>query len=217
MKQAGKRHTLLVFRKRYRDHRGLYFFAAFVFFALYVVVNLLPLEISQRLPWQGEFDWVLLLIGVILFALAMFRWIASEIPYVQCTEKNLKIQTPLYPIVISYRRLKETRPNPLFQIFRREKLTRGERNLVLADKVGGQTAIVVDMQSWPMSLAWLKFWMSNLMFTPDNRSLVLWVEDWMTLNRELSDFKDRWRERHLNRDDGATTLYQQVMRDGRRR
>lgn len=217
MKQAGKRHTLLVFRKRYRDHRGLYFFVALMFFGLYVLINLLPLEVSRRFPWQGEFDWVLLAIGAVIFGVGLFRWIASEIPYVQCTEKNLKIQTPLYPIVISYRRVKETRPNPLFQIYHREKLTRGERNLVLADKVGGQTAIVVDMVSWPMSLGWLKFWMTNLMFTPDNRGLVLWVEDWMTLNRELSDFKDRWRDRKMSHAEVSTSLYQQVMRGDKKR
>ena len=52
------------------------------------------------------------------------------------------------------------------------------------------------------------------MFTADNRGLVLWVEDWMTLNRELNDFKDRWRERKLKRDESTpASLYGQVMRD----
>ena len=115
----GKRHTLLVFRLRYRAHRGLYFFVALMLVGLYVLINLLPLEISARFPWAGELDWVLLLIAAIVFAIGLFRWIASEIPYVQCTERNLKIQTPLYPIVISYKRVKETRPNTLFGVFDR--------------------------------------------------------------------------------------------------
>jgi hypothetical protein len=52
------------------------------------------------------------------------------------------------------------------------------------------------------------------MFTSDNRGLVLWVEDWMTLNRELGDFKDRWRDRKTGRDEGpAASLYGQIMRD----
>jgi hypothetical protein len=214
MKQAGKRHSLLVFRRRYRNRRGLYFFVAFLFFAFYVALNLLPASFWERIPWGPDYDWILLVAGVIVFLIALFRTVASEIPYVQCTEKNLKIQTPLYPIVFSYKRMKETRPNPLFQVFQREHLSRVERNIVLDDKVGGQTALVIDMVSWPMSLTALKFWLSNLMFTPDNRGLVLWVEDWMTLNRELGDFKDRWRDRKTGRDEGpSASLYGQIMRD----
>ena len=214
MKPAGKRHTLLVFRRRYHNHRGLYFFVAFLFFAFYVALNLAPATLCERIPWGPDYDWILLVAGVIVFLIALFRVVASQIPYVQCTEKNLKIQTPLYPIVISYKRMQETRPNPLFQVFHREKLSRAERNIVLEDKVGGQTALVIDMASWPMSLTTLKFWLSNLMFTADNRGLVLWVEDWMTLNRELGDFRDRWRDRKTGRDDGpSASLYGQIMRD----
>jgi len=215
MKQ-GKRHVLLVFRRRYLNQRGLYFFVAILFFAFYMALNLLPASFWDRIPgglWAPTYDWLLLVIGAIIFLIGLFRWVASEIPYVQCTDRNLKIQTPLYPIVISYKRVKETRPNTLFHVFGNVRLSRAERNLILTDKTGGQTAIVVEMTSWPMSLSVMKFWMSRLMFTSDNRGLVLWVEDWMTLNRELSDFKDRWRDRQMSRDEGTANLYQRVMRD----
>ena len=214
MKQAGKRHSLLVFRRRYRSHRGFDFFVAFLFFAAYFALSRVPASFWERIPWGPDYDWILLAAGVVVFLIALFRVVASQRPYVQCTEKNLRIQTPLYPIVISYKRMKETRPNPLFQVFHRDKLSRVERSVVLDDKVGGQTALVIDMASWPMRVSYLKFWLSNLMFTSDNRGLVLWVEDWMTLNRELGDFKDRWRDRKTGRDEGpAASLYGQIMRD----
>jgi len=211
--ENGKRHPLLLFRTRYRRQRGLYFVAALALIGLYVLIKVLPPDISQRFAWLADNSWLLVLLGVIVFIIAVFRWIAGVIPYVQCTERNLKIQSPLYPIVISYKRVKETRPNPLFQIFPKEKLSRRDGQLLLNLKTGGQPALVVDMISWPMSLRWMKFWMSSLMFTPDGRGLVLWVEDWMTLNRELSDYKDRWRDRRLGRDESSTSLYSQVMRD----
>ena len=212
--KPGKRHALLVFRRRYRNHRGLYFFVAGLLFVFYIALNLMPAAFWARLPWGPGYDWLLLVAGGVVFVIALFRMIASELPYVQCTAQNLKIQTPLYPIVISYQRMQETRPNPLFQVFQREQLSRAERRLVLDDKVGGQTAIVIDLASWPMSLTYLKFWLSNLMVTPDQRGLVLWVEDWMTLNRELGDFKDRWRDRQTGRADGpSASLYGQITRD----
>jgi hypothetical protein len=214
MKQAGKRHSLLVFRRRYRSQRGLYFFVAFLFLAAYLALSRVPASFWEHIPWGPDYDWILLAAGVVVFLIALFRVVASQRPYVQCTEKNLRIQTPLYPIVISYKRMKETRPNPLFQVFHRDKLSRAERSVVLDDKVGGQTALVIDMISWPMNVRYLKFWLSNLMFTSDNRGLVLWVEDWMTLNRELGDFKDRWRDRKSGRDEGpSASLYGQIMRN----
>jgi hypothetical protein len=57
--------------------------------------------------------------------------------------------------------------------------------------------------------------LGRLVFSSDNRALVLWVEDWMTLNREISDYKDRWRERERERKRQAqfaapSNLYQEV-------
>ena len=102
----GKRHTLLLFRQKYLAHRGLYLVASLVFIGLYLIINLAPAGSAQRLPWAATYDWVLLVAGVIVFLIFLFRVIASQIPYVQCTERNLKIQTPFYPVVISYRRFK---------------------------------------------------------------------------------------------------------------
>ena len=212
--QTGKRHALLVFKTRYRKNRSLYFIAALALIALYAAIHLLPGSIWVNTPWVPEFDWLLLLAAVVVLAIAVFRWFAGRVPYIQCSARNIKIQTPLYPVVISYKRLQETRPNTLFHVFGNAKLSRGEKSTVLGDKVGGQAVLVVDMASWPMSLRWMKFWMSRLMFTPDNRALVLWVEDWMTLNRELSDYKDRWRERQLRarQSQPSASVASQVMR-----
>lgn len=212
--RTGKRHSLLVFKTRYRKNRGLYFSAALGLFALYAAIHWLPESTWVNTPWVHEFDWLVPLAGVIVLVIAIVRLIAGRVPYVQCSERNVKIQTPFYPIVISYKRIQETRPNTLFHIFGNAKLSRGEKNTVLGDKVGGQTALIVDMAGWPMSLRWLKFWMGRLMLTPDHRALVLWVEDWMGLNRDLSTYKDQWRERQRRAREGqrSASVASQVMR-----
>jgi hypothetical protein len=108
----------------------------------------------------------------------------------------------------------ETRPNTLFHVFEKGGLSRGERNFVMDDRYGGQTAVIVEMNSWPMSVRSMRFWLGNLVFASDNRALVLWVEDWMTLNREISDYKDRWRERQKQaRASGQSAhLYRDVVK-----
>lgn len=211
MMKTGKRHTLLLFRNKYQSHRLLYFLVFVLCIGLYLFLYLGPADLVARLPqWPPQYDWILLAIGAIAFVLFVFRLVASLIPYLQCSEKNFKIQTPLYPIVFSYRRVKETRPNALFEIFKKDNVSRQDAHFL--EKYSGQTAVIVEMEGYPMPLNWLKFWMTDLMFTPDGRGLVLWVEDWMTLNRELGDFKDKWRNRHLGKDQEALSPYARMVK-----
>jgi hypothetical protein len=211
---TGRKHPLLAYRIRYRRHRGLYFAAAIVVLALYAAIRLLPAETWVNVPWVLSFDWLLLLIGIGVLIYAIFRLIAGAIPYVQCSDRNIKIQAPIYQMVFSYKRVQETRPNTLFHVFDKGGLSRSERKFVMDDRYGGQTAVIVEMNSWPMGLRWMRFWLGNLVFSSDNRALVLWVEDWMALNREISDYKDRWRERKKQARDGGQSgnLYREVLK-----
>ena len=211
---TGKKHPLLAYRIRYRRHRGLYFIVAIALLAFYAAIRLLPAETWANVPWVRQIDWLLLLGGIVVLAFAIFRIIAGAIPYVQCSERNIKIQAPIYQVVYSYKRVHETRPNTLFHVFEKGGLTRGERKFVLDDKYGGRTAVIVEMNSWPMSLRWMRFWLGNLVFSSDNRALVLWVEDWMTLNREISDYKDRWRDRKKQAREGGqpANVYREVLK-----
>jgi len=212
--ETGRKHPLLAFRLRYRRQRGLYFGVAFAVLALVAAVQLLPAETWVNVPWIHDLDWLLLLVGIVVLVMAVFRVIAASVPYVQCNERNIKIQGPLYQVVFSYKRVRETRPNTLFYVFDKGGLSRSERKFALDDKHGGQTAVIVEMSSWPMSMRWMRFWLGNLVFSSDNRALVLWVEDWMTLNREISDYKDRWRERRKQARAGgqSANLYREVLK-----
>ncbi len=192
---VGKKHPLLVYRERYRRNLGLFFFVALALLALYAAIHLLPAEAWINVPWVHQYDWIPLLGGLVLLVIAIVRLIAATVPYVQCSDRHIKIRAPLYQVVFSYKRVHETRPNTLFHMFEKGRLSRGERNFVLDDRYGGQTAVIVEMNSWPMSVRSMRFWLGNLVFATDNRAMVLWVADWMTLNREISDYKDRWRER----------------------
>jgi len=211
---AGKKHPLLVYRLRYRRNRGLYFGVALALFAFYAAIHLLPPETWVNVPWVHQLDWLLILLGIVVLALAILRVWAAALPYVQCSERNIKIQAPLYQVVFSYKRTHETRPNTLFHMFEDGQLSRGDRKFVLNDKYGGQTAVGVEMTSWPMSVRWMRFWLGNLVLSSDNRALVLWVEDWMALNRDLSDYKDRWRERQKQMREGgqSANLYTEVIK-----
>jgi hypothetical protein len=216
---AGKKRPLLVYRTRFRRNLGLFFSAAFAVLALFGAIRLLPAETWVNVPLVVKWDWVLLVIGLLLLVVALVRFIATRVPYVQCSERHIKVRGPLYQVVFSYKRVHETRPNTLFHVFEKGGLSRGERKFVMDDRYGGQTAVIVEMNSWPMSVRSMRFWLGNLVFSADNRALVLWVEDWMELNREISDYKDRWRERQKQARAGSqpANLYGEVMQQQKKK
>ena len=208
--KSGKRHTLKLFYERFHAHRAMFLVGSFVLFGLYLAINFLPFQLTEIRFTLVSYSWILLVIGSVAFLIFLFRTVASYLPYVQCTERNLRIRTPFYPIVISYKRIQETRPNALFEVFKKDAVTRSQARFL--EKFAGQTVVVVDMNSYPMSLRWMKFWMGDLMFTPDDRSLVLWVGDWMSLNRELADYLERWRARKTGKPQPPVSVYSQLKR-----
>ena len=208
--KSGKRHTLKLFYERFHAHRAWFLVGSAIFFGLYLVVFSVPIQLKEIESIVLNSAWILLVMGSVAFLIFLYRTVASYLPYVQCTERNLKIRTPFYPIVISYKRIVETRPNALFEIFKKDAVSRRQARFL--EKFSGQTVVVVDMNSYPMSLRWMKFWMGDLMFTPDDRSLVLWVGDWMSLNRELSDYLDRWRARKTDKPQSPMSAYNQLKR-----
>ena len=106
---TGKKHPLLVYRIRYRRTSRPVFLAAIALFALFAALRVLPPETWAAIPpWVRDFDWLLLLVGLIVLVIAILRLLASAIPYVQCSERNIKIQAPLYQVVFSYKRVRET-------------------------------------------------------------------------------------------------------------
>jgi hypothetical protein len=100
------------------------------------------------------------------------------------------IQTPFYPLVVSYGRIKGVRPNTFRQVFSPsgEKAAR-QRWL---RPYWGRTALVVELSKYPFSKTWLRLWFSPYLLAPDVTGFVFLVEDWMTLSRQLDQFRADW-------------------------
>ena len=77
--ESGRKHALLAYRIRYRRQRGLYFVVALAVLALYAASRLLPPETWVNVPWVQQLDWLLLLTGIIVLVIAVFRIIAGAI------------------------------------------------------------------------------------------------------------------------------------------
>jgi hypothetical protein len=141
--------------------------------------------------------WLLFWAGMVIAAFGLVRFlftlVLSRIPYVQCTPRTVKIQTPFMPVVFSYKRIENTRPNNIHDVFPPQK-QKGERKKML-ETLWGETAVVVDLKGYPVSKSLLRTVLGPYLLTPKGTGFVFLVKDWMALSRQLADYQEQWRTR----------------------
>jgi hypothetical protein len=131
------------------------------------------------------------------FAIFSYVFIARHMAWVQCRSGHLHIQTPIYPLAISYARIKVVRPTEFSQVFDPSKEKQARRNWLRP--YWGMTAVVVEISKYPVNKDWLRLWFSRYMFSPEATGFVFLVDDWMTLSRQLDDFRNDWEMRRAAR------------------
>jgi hypothetical protein len=183
---------LLIYQRYHQVQRGrsvMWLIVGIVLAALAGLFGLLGSNLVSgdvwRLFWAGI---VLAVFGLIRF---LFTLVLSRIPYVQCTPRTIKIQTPFMPVVFSYKRIENTRPNNIHDVFPPEK-QKGERKKML-ETLWGETAIVVDLKGYPVSKSLLRTMLGPYLLTPKGTGFVFLVKDWMALSRQLADYQEQWR------------------------
>jgi hypothetical protein len=131
--------------------------------------------------------------ALVSLAILAYTYLARRLAWVQCRPNHIRIQTPLYPLVVSYGRIKLARPQTFAYVFDPAQEKRARRRWL--HPYWGQTALVVDLTRYPMSQAWLRLWLSPYLLTPGAPGFVFLVEDWMALSRQLDEFRTAWETR----------------------
>jgi len=206
----GKKHRLLIYERTTGQRRGLFLVVALLFLALFVLPYLVDAQTAAKL-WPSQFDVFFLVLGVLAFVFFLYKLVAPKLAYVQCTERNIRVQTPLYPLVISYRRVTTSRSNQWGRVYPPESLTRGRKRAL--NRILGETVVILDLKGWPISRSFLRWWIPDVMFSPGGDGLVLWVNDWMALSREISHFTDVRRESRMGPKPEAS-VYGRIRRGG---
>ncbi len=190
-----KRFPLLVYRRYHELHRGV----SLLLIAVGVVLAISAALVRLIRPAAASGDPTLLLwAGLVLFGFGLARflltWAISRVAYVQCTPRNVKIQTPFVPVVFSYSRVVGTRPQNVSDVFHPNK-QKGARRALL-EGLWGETVIVVDLNGYPrMSKRMLRLMTGPFLLTPRGAGFVFLVKDWMALNRQLAVYQEQWRAR----------------------
>lgn len=128
--------------------------------------------------------------------LSVYGYLAPRVAHVRCEATGLRLQGPLMPLFISYRRVDRTRLAPLVKVFDPKK-DRSARRWPLV--YWNMTAVVVDLKGFPVTSWWLRLWFDRHLFLPDGTGLVLLVEDWMGLSQQIDGALAAYRARRARR------------------
>lgn len=194
--KRSKRFQLLLYKRYHQVHGGLSKFLI-VLGALLIAGWVAARAFLGR---AADPDALKVMLGgsLAILVLGVLRWavtfLVSKTAYVECRAKSLKVQTPFLPLVISYRRIRNTRPTVLREVFPPDKQKR-HRNLL--QEYWGETVVIVEMDKLPMSPGLLKAMMGPYHFSPDGRGLALLVDDWMGFSQSLDQAISAYRAQRV--------------------
>jgi len=203
---VGDRFRLLLYQRWLSRYRQPTITLAVLLLGLWYPVskNYLYWPPPTAAPW-------LMAGGLISLAFWLFTLLGSRLAYAQPREDHLRLQTPIYRLNVSYRRIHNTRPINLAKMFPPPTVRRANRWLLRP--FFGATALGVDVQGWPLSPTVLRLFFNRFFFAADQPSFVLLVEDWMALSNQLSSRMDAWRGTRHERPRGPGIDAADILRE----
>ena len=189
-RRRGKRFRLLIYKRMWQRWAWPCALIGPASFALWWFAPRIPILYTPLRP-------LTLVPAMVALVILAYTYIARHLAWVQCRPNHLRIRTPLYPLVVSYRRIKTVRPQTFAQVFDPSGQKKALRRWLRP--YWGKTALVVDLTQYPVARTWLRLWFSPYLLAPGATGFVFLVEDWMTLSRQLEDFRSTWMMRRTAR------------------
>ena len=190
--RSGNRYPLLFYRRT----MGRIWKATFILGLVVAAAGWWAL-LNKTIFLGFSSDMWLFMVAFLAFAISIFAFIANYLAYVQAHESYLFIATPFLRFRISFRRIRSAHPVLVQQLFPKEKSSWAERSFL--DPFYGKTALVIELNGYPIQPALLKLFLPAQMFSPRSTGLVLMVSDWMKLSTEFDSLKGAWLQMQSSR------------------
>ncbi len=185
-RRQGKRFRLLIYERMWQRWAGI--------LVLIILASLVMWWFSPSLSLETLWEQALTLVPAIGAGLILlFAFFSRRMAWVQCRSNHLRIQTPFYPLAVSYGRIKGTYPQQFHEVFDPAKVKGGRRRWL--EPYWGQTVLLVELSRYPVRESWLRLWFSPYLLLPDSPGFVFLVDDWMGLSRQLDDYRAAWATR----------------------
>lgn len=182
MARAGHKYPLIVYQHMLNRWWPAMIALGLGMFALAYSEYIEPM--AQFLPWR----WQLLAgIGGLCILIGIFFLVLRYFAYVQPFPHYLKLVTPFMRINISYKRIQKTTTTEMHYLFPHKSMSGWVQDIF--EPLAGKTAIVVELNGYPISPVMLRFFLSRFFFKDKTPHFVILVKDWMRFSSELDSMK----------------------------
>ncbi|MCA9923911.1 MAG: hypothetical protein KC421_16150 [Anaerolineales bacterium] len=188
-----KKHRLLIYDVLSRRLR----FKLLALWLALVVVGLVDLFYR---PILGAFWYVLWLVVLLVILFWVYYTFFLPRAWFVIAPESLLLQTPAGEVRISYGRIDNVTSSHMAQHYALKELKRRDR--VLAKPHFKQTCALLEMNSIPDALEKKRNQLPRILFSKRRKGLLLLVEDWIQLSRDVEVARANWRDtRKAKRDD----------------
>jgi len=183
MAKAGKKQPLLIYEHTLKTWYPATFLISILLFILWWFLPSIQPEKTQN-DWG---DMLLLFSAGFALLISIFLFLARKAAYVRPYPKYLRLVTPFLRLNISYKRILKTQSTETAMLFPPSKLSRWQRESMAS--LLRKTAIVVELNAYPISRIFLRFFLSPFFFKDKTPHFVFLVEDWMRFSVELESLR----------------------------
>lgn len=182
MPRGGHRYPLIVYRHLLNRWWTPMFAIGVVMFALAYGEYTHP--VYRFIPWRWQ---LFAAIGVLSILVGVFLLVIRQMAYIQPFPGYIKLVTPFMRINISYKRLVKTTTSEMRYLFPPKSMSGWIRDIFAP--LAGQTALVLELKSYPVSPVLLRLFLSRFFFKDKTPHFVILVRDWMGLSTEIDSYR----------------------------
>lgn len=153
-------------------------------------LGLAVLLVAWLIRWWGFEEWrwnVMGIVGVFLIFVGLIMLFMRKSAYVRPYEGYLRLVTPFLRMNISYKRLRRATSSNMGSLFPPSSVSKWQAEIV--GPIAKMTALVLELNAFPISRNVLSFFLSPLFFKDKNPNLVILVDDWMSFSSELESMR----------------------------
>jgi hypothetical protein len=194
MSRSGRRHRLILYTYMLNRWWRLTLGIGVVLLALVAALTGLP-GIAPQLNIPAISDSILWLtgaVGAFSIFLTFFLIGIRKSAYVQPFDTHLRLITPFLRLNISYRRFRQTNTAEMRKLYPPEKYKGYNRQLLR--RLAKNTAIVLDLNGWPIERWALGLFLSPFFFPDKSPRLALIVPDWISFSNEMESFRGAFQD-----------------------
>ena len=182
MARGGRRFPLVVYQRLVGRWWTPMIAIGLVMFALAYGEYAHP--IYRFIPWRWQ---VFAGVGVLAILIGIFFLVIRQIAYIQAFPGYVKLVTPFMRINISYKRIHKTTVSEMYQLFPPKNMSGWMKEIF--EPFSRQTAIVLELKSYPISPMILRMFLSRFFFKDKTPHIVILVKDWMGFSSEMESFR----------------------------